>query len=163
MKFSRLENRFIDGRAKPLQFRINKSGCYICISHKVGASGYPYIYRDGITISAVKYLWERRYGKVPHGLCLLHKCDNRLCINPDHIFLGTKTDNAKDRDLKLRHCYGSRNSQAKLKEKDVLEIFHNELSSYNEISSRFKISKGQIKRIKNKECWKILLTRTIGA
>jgi len=140
----------------PLRFNINEEGCYICISHKVGASGYPYIYRNGISISAVKYLWEQKYGKAPKEICFLHKCDNRLCINPDHIFLGTKTDNAKDRDSKLRQAYGSRNGMAKLKEKDVLEIFHDK-SSYPEISLKFGISEGQIERIKNKECWKILL------
>jgi hypothetical protein len=40
--------------------------------------------------------WELTNGPVPDGLCVLHKCDNRPCCNPNHLFLGTKKDNTQD-------------------------------------------------------------------
>lgn len=46
-------------------------------------------------------------GSIPKGKCVLHKCDNRKCINPDHLFIGTRTDNNKDRDNKKRTARGN--------------------------------------------------------
>ena len=45
-----------------------------------------------------RYAWECANGPVPHGLCVLHQCDNPPCCNPGHLFLGTHQDNADDKD-----------------------------------------------------------------
>jgi hypothetical protein len=39
-------------------------------------------------------------GDIPQNMCVLHICDTPLCVNPDHLFLGTQQDNIKDRDMK---------------------------------------------------------------
>lgn len=62
--------------------------------------------------------WELTNGPIPNGLYVLHHCDNRLCVRPEHLFLGTQKDNLKDcvrkGRAKFAHVPGERNGRAKL-------------------------------------------------
>lgn len=57
---------------------------------------------------AHRMVWELYYDKIPGGLMVLHKCDNPLCCNPKHLFLGTAGDNARDMAAKGRTGGGRR-------------------------------------------------------
>jgi hypothetical protein len=76
-------------------------------------------------------VWEQIHGPIPDGLFVCHRCDNPPCVRPDHLFLGTHLDNVADMVTKGRSRWinrkgrpvrGSRHSQAKLTEADVLII-----------------------------------------
>lgn len=51
--------------------------------------------------------WELHNGPIPNGMCVLHHCDNSLCVNPKHLFLGTKYDNTHDCINKGRFIFPS--------------------------------------------------------
>jgi hypothetical protein len=52
--------------------------------------------------------WKDTYGEIPNGFCVLHSCDNPACVNPKHLFLGTRDDNMADRNAKGRQARGKR-------------------------------------------------------
>ena len=55
------------------------------------------------SIAVHRYMWTQKYGPIPDGLMVCHKCDNPACMNTDHLFLGTARDNAQDMAKKGRH------------------------------------------------------------
>lgn len=65
-------------------------------------NGYGVMNIDGKVIYTHRFSCELHHGPLAEGQCALHKCDNRLCCNPDHIFRGTKGENAKDMYAKGR-------------------------------------------------------------
>lgn len=74
------------------------SGCWLWTG-AVNDSGYG-LFRNNERAHRVSY--EIHKGPIPNGLVACHKCDNRLCVNPDHIFIGTKGDNNRDMHAKGR-------------------------------------------------------------
>ena len=58
--------------------------------------GYGVVEHNGIRISTHRLSWILNNGEIPEGMCICHKCDNPPCVNPEHLFLGTQSDNMKD-------------------------------------------------------------------
>ena len=55
-----------------------------------------------------RFAWEFENGPIPDGMYVLHHCDNPPCVRPDHLWLGTREENNRDRDLKGRSYRGRR-------------------------------------------------------
>ena len=86
--------------------------------------GYGQMSVNGRPRKAHRISWELENGEIKNGLCVLHKCDNRMCVNPSHLFLGTQRENLADCRAKGRHVKGSMTPISKLTEKQVVDICH---------------------------------------
>jgi len=84
------------------------SACWIWTGSTSGSKGYgkfsvtsgPY---DRTMVRAHRFSWVLHRGLIPKGQNVLHRCDNPLCVNPDHLFLGTQRTNLQDMIQKDRH------------------------------------------------------------
>jgi len=96
--------------------------CWEWQAHK-DKQGYGGFGIDGKKVLAHRYAYILTHGDIPDGLCVCHHCDNPSCINPDHLFLGTRMDNMADARAKDRPINrGEKNRNSRLVENDVREI-----------------------------------------
>lgn len=98
-------------------------------------------------------------GKIPKGKFVCHTCDNKICVNPDHLFLGTPLDNMLDKTKKGRgyRPTGEKHHKAKLTERDVLKIrkmYKFFKTPHRRIAEYFKVSRNNVTNIINKKFWK---------
>jgi len=101
--------------------------------------------------------WIIHFGEIPTGMFVLHKCDNSICSNPDHLFLGNNYDNNKDAYLKGRNkilwAYGEKNPRAKFTNQQIKEIRSLNLNN-RQIAKIYKVSPTTVGRIKRNLSWK---------
>ena len=72
---------------------------------------------------AHRHAWELTHGAIPDGLHVCHTCDHRPCVRPDHLFLGTPSDNLRDMSRKSRRSWqGEANPAVKLSDAQVVDI-----------------------------------------
>lgn len=93
--------------------------------------------------------------KIPFDGTICHKCDNRSCVNPEHLFRGTPADNNRDRDAKLRNARGERHGRRKLSADQVLQI-RADPRSHQEIAEHYGVHKVYVSRLKTRGTWKCL-------
>lgn len=119
--------------------------------------GYGRIRALNKDYTAHRMSWLIHHGEIPKGLFVCHKCDNRACVNPEHLFLGTAQDNAIDRNRKGRHRddRGEKHPCAKLNNAQVLSI-RSKLDAGIQgkiLAKEFNISRMTISNIKLGKQW----------
>ena len=132
-------------------YLVNPDGCYEWQGGK--SHGYGTFRLHSIWGSTPMYAHRASYllhkGAIAIGGGVYHHCDNRSCINPEHLFSGCQGDNLKDMRDKMRHAFGVRNGMAKLNDVEVLEIRRLAAGKIlqQDLAKKFNISEAQISRI----------------
>lgn len=115
-------------------------------------TGYGAFNPYGRTVTPHRFAYELENGPIPKGLLVCHRCDNRRCVRPDHLFLGTHADNNRDSAAK-----GNRLRVARLtvdQVRDIRLLYALEAVSYSEIAVRYGVNEHTIARIIRREYWK---------
>lgn len=121
--------------------------------------------------------WFMRFGDVPQGLLVLHRCDNRPCVNPEHLFLGTHQDNQDDMwakgrgwsknghhsnpadyrtETKKTYNIGEDHPNAKLNSGQVLEIRHDHEvngTRYSVLAKQYHVDRASIRDVILRRSW----------
>lgn len=116
-------------------------------------NGYGQVHLNGKTAYAHRVAYELANGPIENGLFVMHSCDNRKCVNPAHLSLGTFNENMADMAEKLRQAHGAKNGHAKLKPEQVLEI-RTAIGTQKEIAARYAISQSIVSQIRSGQIWK---------
>ena len=117
-----------------------------------------------LTYCKTKWLAHRlayylTYGDIPKGMQVCHTCDNPICCNPDHLWLGTNYDNSRDREEKGRgvRSYGPDNGQHKLTIAQIQKIreeYVPGLVGYKTLAKKYGVHSQTIKDIITRRNWK---------
>lgn len=129
------------------------SGCWLWTASAF-PDGYGQIKTSGKNMRAHRLSWILYRGEIPNGLQVLHRCDTPLCINPDHLFLGTSQDNVDDMMQKGRHRppRGVALSSAKLTESAVRAIRADQ-RNHGRIAKDYGVNRSLISLVKAGSIW----------
>lgn len=125
---------------------------------RVNQDGYGTLNFKGTVSLAHRLAWIiHSEEEIPHGKQVLHTCDNRKCMNPNHLYIGDHLKNMRDMVERGRggNQKGEKNGNCKLSEKDVVEIksLLAKGKKRKEIASKYKIAAITVDRIKYKRAW----------
>lgn len=137
---------------------IKTQGCWNWAGTVLNKRGYGQFCHNGKISMAHRYSWELTNGVIRNGLNVLHRCDNRKCVNPKHLWLGTLEDNMRDMVLKGRsyHPIGELHPNSKLKWDDIENIrrsFHTKNFKSVDIAKKFAVTRATINRITSMKGW----------
>ena len=127
------------------------ASCWMWVGAKT-SKGYGAIEVGDKLMLAHRVAFMLAGNEIPEGFYVCHTCDNPLCVNPDHLFAGTPTDNNRDRDNKGKGPQGARNASAKLNDDNVREIRSSKLSS-SELAEVYGVSKDAVERVRSGKYW----------
>jgi hypothetical protein len=139
---------------------VDENNCWL-FQGATRKTGLPYgwVTYKNKQMNAHRASWIVANGEIKDGFCVCHKCDVPACINPDHLFLGTHTDNMQDMWQKNRQVlvnkYGEDHPNSKLTLKQVIEIkkMLSENIKQKIIAQKFNVTRITISNIKTKKRW----------
>lgn len=131
------------------------TGCWVWIGGGAG-DGYGMFKRDRRQHLAHRRAYEVFVGPIPAGMVVMHACDVRRCVNPDHLRVGTTAENIADKVAKNRHAKGEGNGQSRLTETQVREIraaYRPWVTGYGRLAKRYGVTREAIKDIVRRATW----------
>ncbi len=141
------------------------SGCWLWLKYIMPATGYGQIRLPGTRTAelAHRVAYRAAYGAIPEGMFVCHKCDNRACVNPEHLFIGTHADNMADMDAKGRRrnvgpdkaLRGQRHPNNKLTQEQALTI-RSSRGNPEVTAAQFGVSASLVNKIRYGKNWKWL-------
>lgn len=134
--------------------KISDTGCHEWIG-TIQSNGYGRFSFLGKSIYAHRFSALLKFGILINNKDICHICDNRRCVNPEHLFIGTRKENMEDCKKKGRQAKGEKLSK-KLTDKKVKEIkiLISEKQNILEISKKYGVSKTAISQIKLNKSWR---------
>lgn len=151
------EQRFL------LKVAVNKeTRCWEWTAHLMpdGYGRFQYGPKDGqIRVRAHRWSYEHWIGPIPDGMLVCHRCDNPVCVFPDHLFVGTSSENKQDEIRKGRNNppRGTRNPRAVLSESLVQQIrsmYVPRRMSYRKIARELGVSEPAVKNVVQGITWR---------
>ena len=130
-------------------YSVNSCGCWIWNKSKY-KSGYGWLKVFGRPVSAHRYSYQLHKGDIPEGMEILHSCDVKLCINPDHLSVGTHKENMAEAKARERLKSGSRHpmfgrSVKKPRQSNVVEVLGKVYESQNKAELSLGLGSGTVK------------------
>lgn len=128
----------------------------------VSKLGYGTVKHKGKQYPAHRFAWEYKNGPIPEGLFVCHRCDNRKCINLEHLFLGTALDNMRDMIAKGRKVVGvgQKRTDAKLTNEQICAI-RTDPRTQKDIAKSYGISQSNVSLIKQRKAWSHVAVKTL--
>lgn len=120
--------------------------------------GYGVFWLNGKNVKAHRVSYVIAHGSIPDGMQVNHHCDNRVCVNPEHIYAGTTQENINDRESRGRgrRVSGESHHKTTLRESDVLKIramYSGGKITYKALAEMFSVSCNAIGQIIRQERW----------
>ena len=126
--------------------KLTDSGCLEWIRAKT-SDGYPRAVINGNNNAKIhRIVYELCFGEIPSGAVVMHKCDNPICINPEHLSIGSHAENIRDRDLKQRHG-ASKLTHTQVK--SIRWLYKHNHFNQKELAAIFKVNRRTISSIVN--------------
>ena len=145
----------VDLRIRFMRMIARAGECWIWKGKEITNTGIARMEIQGRRISVHRAAYEFFIGSIPGGLSVLHHCDQPLCVNPAHLFVGTQADNIADAVAKGRNPQGERHGMAKLTADDVRQIRASHLHKPI-LAAIFGVHPGHIKSIRSRRVWRDL-------
>lgn len=153
--FSPLARKFYrDVEGKLSNFDISTGGCWVWKGNKTH-DGYGRVRFEGKKRRAHMVSYEHFFGKIPEGKMICHKCGNPLCINPEHLYAGTASDNYADmvRHGRANRPKGRQIHTARLTELQVIEIRADHRTT-RALAAVYGVGKSTIQQVKSGASWR---------
>lgn len=128
-------------------------------TRSIGSEGYGIVIRKSGRLLAHRVSYSELKGKIPKGLYVLHTCDNRCCINPEHLYCGTLQDNMRDMDSRGRRIiprlFGEDCHNCRFKESDIpiIRKLSSNRESLRSIAKRYDVNYETIRKIVTRKTW----------